>query len=92
VVSTDRYGNVALDLVERHLPRTGLKLGRALTVEARGAPRQAVFTATFADVAPGELILYEDSHRSLALAVNRGSAAEALGLGAGDQVTLRPLG
>ncbi len=91
VISTDRYGNVALDLVDRHLPRTGLKLGRPLTVEVRGTARQAVFTSTFADVAPGELILHEDSHRSLALAVNRGSAAETLGLDPGDQVTLRPL-
>lgn len=92
VISTDRYGNVALDLTGRHLSQTGLKLGRPLTVEGQGTPSQAVFTRTFADVAPGELILYEDSRRSLALALNRGSAAEALGLGLGDQVILRPLG
>ena len=91
VISTDRYGNVALDLTDRHLPRTGLRLGRPLAVEVQGTRRRAVFTPTFADVAPGELILYEDSHRSLALAVNRGSAAEALDLDPGDRVTLRPL-
>ncbi len=91
VISTDRYGNVALDLTDRHLPRTGLRLGRPLAVEVQGTRRRAVFTPTFADVAPGELILYEDSYRSLALAVNRGSAAEALDLDPGDRVTLRPL-
>jgi S-adenosyl-L-methionine hydrolase (adenosine-forming) len=91
VISTDRYGNVALDLADRHLSRTGLKLGRPLTVETREASSEAVFTSTFADVPAGGLILYQDSHRSLALAVNRGSAAEALDLGSGDHVTLRPL-
>ncbi len=35
---------------------------------------------TFADVAPGALLLYEDSYGALALAVNRGSALDALGL------------
>jgi S-adenosylmethionine hydrolase len=91
VLSIDRYGNVGLDLAGSHLPRTGLKLGRPLTVEVHGTPRPAVFTSTFADVAPGELILYEDSHRALALAVNRGNAAEALVLDPGDQVALHPL-
>jgi S-adenosylmethionine hydrolase len=90
VAAIDRYGNVGLDLAGRHLPQTGLKLGRPLTVEVHGRPRPAVFTSTFADVPPGELILFEDSHRALALAVNRGSAAEALDLHPGDQVTLNP--
>jgi S-adenosyl-L-methionine hydrolase (adenosine-forming) len=91
VVSVDRYGNAALDLADRHLPRTGLRLGRALDVEAGGSRHQAMFTLTFADVPAGGLILYENSYRNLALALNRGSAAEALGLRDGDQVVLRSL-
>jgi hypothetical protein len=90
VVSVDRYGNASLDLADSHLPETGLKLGRPLSVESGGARCDAVFTPTFADVEPGRLILYEDSYRHLALAVNRGSAAEVLNLGLGDEVTLRP--
>jgi S-adenosylmethionine hydrolase len=90
VVSVDRYGNAALDLTDRHLPQTGLRLGRPLDVEVHKTRRPAVFASTFADVGRGELILYEDSGRSLALAVNRGSAAEVLRLGPGDQVTLHP--
>jgi S-adenosylmethionine hydrolase len=31
-------------------------------------------------VPPGDLLLYEDAYRALSLAVNRGSAAERLGL------------
>src|SRR5436190_619942 len=63
-VAVDRYGNVVLDLSDRHLPDTGLRLGRSLTVEASGATRPAVFALTFADVPAGELLLYEDSNRS----------------------------
>jgi S-adenosylmethionine hydrolase len=50
-----------------------------------------MFTGTFADVPPGELLLYEDASRSLALAVNRGSAAELLGLAPDAEVRLIPL-
>ena len=89
-VTVDRYGNVALDLGDRHLPDTGLRLGRSLTVDAPKATLPAVFALTFADVPAGELLLYEDSNRSFALAMNRGDAAEALGLAPGEEVVLRP--
>ena len=90
VVSVDRFGNLALDLGERLLPETGLRLGRPLTVETPDAEHRAVYALTFADVPAGELLLYQDSNRSLSVALNRGSAAEALGLGPGDEVVLRP--
>ena len=59
--------------------RLALRGGRAM---ARGR--------TFGDVAPGALLLYEDSGGSLALAVNGGSAAAALGVRAGDELRLEP--
>ncbi len=90
VVSTDGFGNAALDLADRHLPDTGLRLGRPLTIEAGGTAHPAVFALTFADVPDGGLIIYENSYGSLELAVNRGDAAEHLGLGAGDEVVLSP--
>jgi S-adenosyl-L-methionine hydrolase (adenosine-forming) len=92
VVSLDRFGNAALDLIGAQLPETGLRMGRPITVETAGATHQAVFTLTFADVPDGGLILYENSYGSLALAVNRGDAAAHLGLGAGSEVVLRPAG
>ena len=46
---------------------------------------------TFADVGTGELVLYEDAHRRPAIAVNRGSAAERLGLGVGDELRIAPI-
>ena len=90
VISVDRFGNAALDLADHHLPATGLRMGRSVAVQAQGQGHEAMFTLTFADVSEGELLLYMDSSRSLALAVNRGSAAAELGLAPGDEVVLRP--
>jgi S-adenosylmethionine hydrolase len=85
-LAVDRFGNVELDVSHAQLAGSGLKLGRP--VVANGEP--AHYARTFADVAPGELLLYEDAYRTLALAVNRGSAAERLGLGPDDPVVLEP--
>ncbi len=38
---------------------------------------------------PGELLVYEDAYRALALAVNRGSARELLGLELDAELTIR---
>jgi hypothetical protein len=53
-----------------------------------GAVRKARYAATFAEVTPGELLIYEDATRMVALAVNRGSAADMLGAGADDELTV----
>jgi S-adenosyl-L-methionine hydrolase (adenosine-forming) len=86
----DVYGNVTLDVRHEDLPDTGLALGRKLEVIANGRSHPATFTSTFADVPAGELLLYEDASRMLALAVNRGDAAATLGLEPDDEVRLKP--
>jgi S-adenosylmethionine hydrolase len=91
VVAVDRFGNVALDFADRQLPSSGLARGKPVAVEAGGGGHEARFAGTFADVGEGELVLYVDSHASLALAVNRGSAVERLGVAPGDRVVLRPV-
>ncbi len=55
-----------------------------------GERRCARYARTFADVAPGELLLYEDARRKAALAVNRGSARDALGLELDVELLVRP--
>jgi S-adenosylmethionine hydrolase len=90
VVLVDRFGNAALDLSGEDVPRTGLELGRPLEVRTGDWSGKAVFARTFADIPGGDLLLYEDSYRSLALAVNRGDAARKLGLRHGDEVALIP--
>ena len=74
VISVDGFGNAALDLADHHLPASGLRMGSSAAIETQGQSHEAVFTLTFADVGAGELLLYLDSYKSVALAVNRGSA------------------
>ena len=90
VAYVDRFGNAALELAEGQAVDSGLKLGHRLWVEAGGITLDAVYAVTFADVPADALLLYLDSYGNLALAVNRGSAADRLGLAAGDEVVLRP--
>ena len=75
-IGFDRFGNVTLDLEHDELAGFGLKLGHRVRVLGQ----DAVYATTFADVQAGQLLIYEDAYRTLALAVNRGSAAELLGL------------
>jgi S-adenosylmethionine hydrolase len=86
----DRFGNVGLDADHETLAGSGLTLGGAVEVESRGARHEARFVRSFADVEPGAMLLYEDAYRTLALAVNRGSAAETLGVLGDDEVRLSP--
>jgi len=83
-LQVDGYGNVALDVEPEQLARSGLQRGRQVTVNGRNA----LYGATFADVPAGELLLYEDGYRALSLAVNRGSALEALGLALDGEVRI----
>ncbi|MEA2255760.1 MAG: hypothetical protein QOG35_1805 [Solirubrobacteraceae bacterium] len=82
----DRFGNVMLDVAHAELAGSGLKLGHPVLVN--DVP--AHYATTFVDVPPGELLLYEDAYRALALAVNRGSAATHLGIGLDAEVVIRP--
>ena len=52
---------------------------------------RAAYTATFADVPPGGLLLYLDSSGVPSLAINRGSALDALGLAIYERVQIAPV-
>ena len=86
VLQADRFGNVVLDIEHPQLAGSGLRLGRAVTVNGE----RALYATTFADVPEGGLLLYEDGYRTLALAVNRGSALATLGLDLDDEVRIAP--
>jgi S-adenosylmethionine hydrolase len=88
VLQADRFGNLVLDVEHPQLAGSGLRLGRAVTVNGE----RALYATTFADVPEGGLLLYEDGYRTLALAVNRGSAMAALGLHLDDEVLIAPGG
>ena len=86
----DHFGNVTLDADHGQLAAAGLRLGGELVIERDGRSHRGRYATTFADVAPGELLLYEDARATAALAVNRGSAREALRLERDDELSVRP--
>jgi S-adenosylmethionine hydrolase len=90
VLAVDRFGNLQLDVTHEDLAGSGLRLGHRLELEAGTDRYPAHYAVTFADVTSGDLLVYEDAYRTLAIAVNRGSAAEALGLDRDDEVRIRP--
>ena len=90
VIYVDHFGNVELDIRHEDLADSGLKLGHRVTVRSRAHTAIAQFARTFADVAPGELLVYEDAYRTLAVAVSSGDAAARLGLTPGDELWMRP--
>jgi hypothetical protein len=86
----DRFGNVALNLTHGQLAGSGITLGREVEIETGGERFLASYASTFADVKPGEILVYEDSYRYLAVAINRGDAAAALRLRPDGEVRLVP--
>jgi S-adenosylmethionine hydrolase len=83
VAGVDTFGNVQLLAGREDLE---LVPGVSVRVSAGENALRAVVARTFADVAAGEAILYADSSHALAIAINKGDAAAALGVRAGDEV------
>ena len=86
----DGFGNVALSLRHEHLLRLGITIGSRVMVHARGGRREATVVQTFADVEPGDFLLYEDAWGAVALAVNRGDAALELRIRNDDELRIAP--
>lgn len=83
-VYVDRFGNIQLDATHEDLSDAGLRLGHGVLVGAHAAR----YLRTFADAAPGDLLVYEDSSRMLAVAISHGNAAERLGVAADDELRI----
>jgi S-adenosylmethionine hydrolase len=86
----DRFGNASLNVDHDDMAGTGITLGNVVELETGGERYLATYAQTFADVRPGELIVYEDAYRTLAVAINRGDAAGTLALRPDAEVRLRP--
>jgi S-adenosyl-L-methionine hydrolase (adenosine-forming) len=82
----DRYGNVQLSARRGHLDR----LEGPLEVVTASGVLPVARARTFGDVAAGQLAAIVDSAGWVAVVLNRGSAAEMLGVTAGEPITLRP--
>ena len=86
---TDRFGNIQLNASADDMATAGFTPEDPLRVEAGGVAANARYVSTFADAPARSLLVYVDSYGAIALAVNGGSAAAALGLTTGALVTLR---
>ena len=89
-IHTDGYGNVTLNVDASMLTAGPLKPGGRIEVRAPDGRFEALWARTFADVEPGDLLLYKDSSGALALAASGGNAAGLLDLRPGASVELRP--
>ncbi|MGH3096433.1 MAG: SAM hydrolase/SAM-dependent halogenase family protein [Streptosporangiales bacterium] len=84
VTYVDRFGNLRLSAGPDELAAAGL--GDTVAVGVHG--RSATVAESYGGVPAGALVLYVESTGALELAVNHGSAAATLELGAGDGVKL----
>ena len=89
IISIDRYGNARLSIMQ---DEAGFEYGATLTVDTGDGSMAVQYVETFGTAKAGELILVPDSHWRLSLAINRGSAAQALALKVGGRVRVRPPG
>jgi S-adenosyl-L-methionine hydrolase (adenosine-forming) len=87
IISIDRFGNARLSLMQEE---SGLEYGDALKVDAGDGEMSVRYVETFGSAKAGELVLVPDSHWRLSLAINKGSAAQALTLKVGGKVRLIP--
>jgi S-adenosylmethionine hydrolase len=88
VLYVDRFGNMQLNLTREDLESVGVAPGTRFELEVNGERYYATAARTFTDARPGEIVLYEDSYRNIAIAINRGSAAEMFSAQAGQSLTL----
>ena len=87
VLWVDRFGNVQLNLGTDDVAAWG----DHIRVRVGDTTRIATVTHAYGELGTGAVGLVVDSYGLLALALDRRSAADALGLGAGDAVRLEPL-
>jgi S-adenosyl-L-methionine hydrolase (adenosine-forming) len=90
VLRSDTFGNLILNATREQLVALGAAIGDSLSISHSGLHHSAAYAATFADVTPGELIVYEDAQQMVSLAVNRGSAAKLLAAEQDDELVIRP--
>jgi len=94
VLWVDQFGNAQLNVGPDDLASTfGERIDVLIstpTDPTGGVTRSALRATSFAELAGGAVGLVLDSSGMLALAMDQRSAAEELGLDAGDQVTLTP--
>jgi S-adenosylmethionine hydrolase len=88
VLSIDRFGNMQLNLGREQLEQAEIVPGTRLELELGPERYFAVAARTFADARSGDIILYEDAYRNIAIAISGGNAAEMFGAHEGQDVRI----
>jgi S-adenosylmethionine hydrolase len=88
IISIDRFGNMQLNVDRTHLDRVDVIPGMRVELELSGERYYAVAARTFADARAGDIILYEDAYRNVAIAISGGNAAEMFGAREGQDVRI----
>lgn len=90
VVYIDRFGNVQLHLTREGLAGVGAKVGDKLEVRHDDESWKVPFVQSFSDVDPEELLVCEDSYKSISFAINQGDAARTFQISVGDRMHIQP--
>ena len=90
VVAVDTFGNLQLNVRAADMRASGFELGDCVEVLSSRRTGEAVYARTFSDVAERQAVIIEDSSGCIAVAVNQGRAAGALGIGADAELLLQP--
>ena len=84
----DHFGNIQLNLRRDHLEDGDLQPGTTVELELALERYYATAARTFADARAGDIILYEDAYRNVAIAISGGSAADLFGVAANQEVRI----
>ena len=88
ILYVDRFGNIQLNVRRTTLEEVGLSPGDQVELELGGDRYYAIVARTFADARRGDIILYEDAYRNVAVAISGGSAAATFSAQAGQELRI----
>jgi S-adenosyl-L-methionine hydrolase (adenosine-forming) len=88
ILYVDGFGNMQLNLTREHLETVGIVPGTRVEVCMGPERYYAVAARTFADARPGDIILYEDAYRRIAVAISRGSAGSMFNAAPGQELRI----
>jgi S-adenosyl-L-methionine hydrolase (adenosine-forming) len=88
VLVVDRFGNLQLNLTREDVELFGLEPGDRVELRFELNPYYAIVAETYGDANRGELLLYEDSYGSYAIAISGGDAGSLTAASPGDVVRI----
>lgn len=88
VASVDHFGNLTLNIQRHHVEAAGIELGDLVEIRCGSKLQRTRYSLTYGEVPRGQIALCEDSFRTMCVAVNQGSAADALRARRGDPLVV----